>query len=223
MYYYIIIFFAFLAMSSFAMIKHVCSRYPGLQYIPGCGWLSGCVFYGSLVVVTLPKHVFPFPGIVFKLSFWLITSVTITLMISCWMVIPLLLLLRSWTRLKPAFPITIKDTMYIIIIKLIVTHSKIHHCCTDSNYITQGVLAFKFPISILMRTQVQHRCQKIRNIVKNYVPFSDFATRPPFQCTFCTSLGQQKYFCMKLQILNNQIIHGDGQLTARELRRKPLV
>ena len=76
--------------------------------------IPGCVFYGPLVVVTLPKHVFPFPGIVFKLSFRLITSVTITLMIGCWMVISLLLLLRSWTRLKPAFPITIKDTLCIL-------------------------------------------------------------------------------------------------------------
>ena len=30
---------------------------------------------------------------------------------------------------------------------------------------TQGVLAFKFPISILTQDQVQHRCQKIRKIL----------------------------------------------------------
>ena len=29
-----------------------------------------------------------------------------------------------------------------------------------------------------MRTQDQHRCQKIRKIQKNYVTISDFATRP---------------------------------------------
>ena len=42
---------------------------------------------------------------------------------------------------------------------------------------TQGVLASKFPISILTRTQGQHRCQKIRKILNNYVPISDFPTR----------------------------------------------
>ena len=43
---------------------------------------------------------------------------------------------------------------------------------------TQGVSAFKFPISILTQTQDQQKCQKIRKIAKNYVPISDFATRP---------------------------------------------
>ena len=81
-------------------------------------------------------------------------------MIGCWMVIPLLLLLlllllRSWTRLNPAFPITIKDTMYIIIIKLIPIPKYIIAVQIQIMYITQGVLDFKFPISILMRTQVQ--------------------------------------------------------------------
>jgi hypothetical protein len=42
---------------------------------------------------------------------------------------------------------------------------------------TQGVLASKFPISILMQIQGQHGCQIFRKIVKNYVPISDFATR----------------------------------------------
>jgi hypothetical protein len=42
---------------------------------------------------------------------------------------------------------------------------------------TQGVLASKFPISILMQIQGQHGCQIFRKIVKNYVPNSDFATR----------------------------------------------
>ena len=46
-----------------------------------------------------------------------------------------------------------------------------------SHIFTQGVLAFKFPISISTWTQDQHRCQKIRKIPKNYVPVSDFATR----------------------------------------------
>ena len=42
---------------------------------------------------------------------------------------------------------------------------------------TQGVLASKFPISILMQIQGQHGCQIFRKIVYNYVPISDFATR----------------------------------------------
>jgi hypothetical protein len=49
--------------------------------------------------------------------------------------------------------------------------------CTNHNY-TQGVFAFKLPISILTQTQAQHRCQKTGKIGKNYVPISDFATRP---------------------------------------------
>jgi hypothetical protein len=43
---------------------------------------------------------------------------------------------------------------------------------------TQGVLAFILPISVLTRTQDQHRRQKIRKIPKNYAPISDIATRP---------------------------------------------
>ena len=50
-------------------------------------------------------------------------------------------------------------------------HSAPHRCRT------QGVLASKFPISILTWTQGQHRCQTIRKIPKNHVPVSDFATR----------------------------------------------
>ena len=45
------------------------------------------------------------------------------------------------------------------------------------NYTTQGVLAFEFPISILMQIKGQYGCQIFRKIVKNYVPISDFATR----------------------------------------------
>ena len=41
---------------------------------------------------------------------------------------------------------------------------------------TQGVLANKFPISIRTQTQGQYRCQKVRNILKNHLPVSDFAT-----------------------------------------------
>ena len=45
------------------------------------------------------------------------------------------------------------------------------------HWYTQGVLAFKFPISILMWTWGQYRCQMFCKIMKNYVPISDFATR----------------------------------------------
>ena len=38
------------------------------------------------------------------------------------------------------------------------------------SYLTQGVLASTFPISILTRTQGQHRCQKVKIIPKDYVP-----------------------------------------------------
>ena len=41
---------------------------------------------------------------------------------------------------------------------------------------TQGDLASKFPISIRTLTQGQYRCQKVRKILKNHVPVSDFAT-----------------------------------------------
>ena len=41
---------------------------------------------------------------------------------------------------------------------------------------TQGVLASKFPISIRTLTQGQYRCQKVRKILKNHLPVSDFAT-----------------------------------------------
>ena len=37
---------------------------------------------------------------------------------------------------------------------------------SQGNNKTQGVLASKFPISILTRTHGQHRCQKIRKIPK---------------------------------------------------------
>ena len=73
---------------------------------------------------------------------------------------------------------------------------------------TQGVLALKFPISILMQIRGQHRCQMFHKIVSNYVTISDFATRQLnlrkpmqivikgalFQCNFCASLifGLQK-------------------------------
>ena len=39
-------------------------------------------------------------------------------------------------------------------------------------------LAYKFPISILMRTHDQHWSQKNKKNTKKYVPISDFATRP---------------------------------------------
>ena len=42
------------------------------------------------------------------------------------------------------------------------------------NY-TQGILAFKFPISILTWTQGQHRYQKIRKNADIYVLALDFA------------------------------------------------
>ena len=42
---------------------------------------------------------------------------------------------------------------------------------------TLGVVAFKFPFSILTQIQDHDRSQKIRKIAKNYVPISDFATR----------------------------------------------
>ena len=43
---------------------------------------------------------------------------------------------------------------------------------------TQGVLASKFPISILRRIQGQDVPQIFKKIVQNYVTISDFATRP---------------------------------------------
>jgi hypothetical protein len=55
---------------------------------------------------------------------------------------------------------------------------KLHNSDHSFTYrATQGVLASKFPISILAQTQGQHRCQKIRKILKKCVPVSDFATR----------------------------------------------
>ena len=61
---------------------------------------------------------------------------------------------------------------------------------------TQGVLASKFPISILTRIQGQHRCQKIRKIPKNYVPVSDFATRQLNlgKCQKSQKFCKKKYF-----------------------------
>ena len=48
---------------------------------------------------------------------------------------------------------------------------------TEGSCCTQGVLALKFSISILMQTQGQHRRQMFCKIVQNYVSISDFASR----------------------------------------------
>ena len=52
-----------------------------------------------------------------------------------------------------------------------------HFLLSQCPLATQGVLVLKFSISILMWAWDQHRCQMFCNVVQNYVPISDFATR----------------------------------------------